>query len=622
MSAPKTTPKNSPMFYYHIAEAAYQKHPEHYLEKALGGRRVQKLAGDGDFGFLKQWKVRFFRDSASGELIVGFRGSDNFLNFLSDVSHGIADADHLFRTMNKQIAVWKKFAESQGYGSHISAFVGHSAGGYFASHVRKKWDVWRITFNGHKCERAQAGGGRLTINLRIGGDIVSNAVCGSVKDRYIKVRLPEEPKLKKKILLNVHKLRCFAMAFAQNGGGLSHEWFKHPHPVAERSWHEVCSDYFAAPHPVPRSVRPQERPSVAQAPEQGASSADVTTPNITALPDEPESDPVLPEYSEQPLESPPESETVTPAGGYGHELRDLQERCQERLTQTAKVTVIVALKTIFRNAREKAVLEDLKNGQFGTAVSKLGIEQAAKDARKTFCEIYLSIMSNTIKQGVCIMLSAGYVNPLITRSGLEFATSFMNSDAQNRREQLSDAVSGATLNMVTPVLDGYLGSLESETYIRGFTELVFDNTPEALVGRLVEEPIKQTVDNVINSASEDLTTQKPNIKWGKWRGEPFSYQPGILTQDCENESLPTALFRSVTEGCVIAFAAMGNIALAGVAAPVYLAGEEKLARDFLEEYVSCVNQRILGTFMPHPMRLKNVYATSHTSSVDEPQSST
>ena len=120
------------------------------------------------------WKVTLFEDTRSGELCVGYEGTNSLRNAAGDVLHHIADPTGLFKDMGAVVDKWVKKLTG---GRNIWSFVGHSEGGFFANHVKKSWDVFRVSFNGHKAER-----GLKNMNLRLPGDTVSGTL--SVKDRY------------------------------------------------------------------------------------------------------------------------------------------------------------------------------------------------------------------------------------------------------------------------------------------------------------------------------------------------------------------------------------------------------------------------------------------------------
>ena len=179
---PKALPPNDPNFYYHVAEAAY-------LVKCEAQKYMDRVFGKGVVSVLDQndvkhhtwwkridgtWKMTLFKDTRSGELCIGFEGTNSLRNAIGDVLHHIADPTGLFRDMG---AVADKWVKKLTGGRNIWSVVGHSEGGFFATHMKKSWDVYRITFDAHKAER-----GAKNINLRLHEDPVSGIL--SVRDRY------------------------------------------------------------------------------------------------------------------------------------------------------------------------------------------------------------------------------------------------------------------------------------------------------------------------------------------------------------------------------------------------------------------------------------------------------
>ena len=123
------------------------------------------------------WKITLFKDTRSCEVCVGFEGvrPGSVRNAAASFFHHLADPKGLLKDMGEIADGWlKKFKLK-----YIWSFVGHSEGGFLATHVKKGWDTFRVTFNAHKAER-----GMKNINLRLHGDIVSTGPL-SVEDRYI-----------------------------------------------------------------------------------------------------------------------------------------------------------------------------------------------------------------------------------------------------------------------------------------------------------------------------------------------------------------------------------------------------------------------------------------------------
>ena len=131
--------------------------------------------------------MTLFKDTRSCEICIGFEGTrpGSVRNAVGDLLHHLADPKGLLKDMGKIADGWlKKFKLK-----NIWSFVGHSEGGFLATHVKKSWDTFRVTFNAHKAER-----GMKNINLRLHGDIVSDSL--SVKDRYITLDGGEGHRLK------------------------------------------------------------------------------------------------------------------------------------------------------------------------------------------------------------------------------------------------------------------------------------------------------------------------------------------------------------------------------------------------------------------------------------------
>lgn len=343
------------------------------------------------------------------------------------------------------------------------------------------------------------------------------------------------------------------MAFAKDGDFLFNDWFKHPHPVAERSWYEISSDHFAAPLLMPSS---EEK-----------------------------------ETENNPVGTPP-IDTQPSTGGSGKELRKLGERCQERIIQAAQLAALSAAKNICKNGREKNVLEDLKNREFSTAIDKLEIESEAKKARKVFCETYLSVMSNVLKQGGCIVISAGYINPLTTRYIIEFSISLIDSEANTRREQLTEAVSNGTMNMIAPLVDGVVCGMKGERWVRGAANIILDQTPEEAIENLVKDPVKKIAKNVIDFIPENNFLDKPvenesNNTWYWWK-----------------DSSPAVSLRYYSEQALETNVMIGFMINAVVTSPVYFLGEEELYKKSLDKYMD-FSEKLIGFFHPPVLNMFN-----------------
>lgn len=156
----KERPPYSPLFYQQIAEATYhgEKGQRDHLpdgwhmeqEKEIG----TKIGAD--------WHMYLYKNRVTGEHLVGFRGSKDKRDFVSAGTQ----TDAVAKEMNKTLKKWHK--QSGG----LTAYVGHSAGGGFASHVDAYGsdDPFRITFNAYN---PKARSEKRRIYLRIKSDPVS-----------------------------------------------------------------------------------------------------------------------------------------------------------------------------------------------------------------------------------------------------------------------------------------------------------------------------------------------------------------------------------------------------------------------------------------------------------------
>lgn len=125
----------------------------------------------------KNWRMFIVKNLKTDQLEVIFRGTEMCVgNVLNDIQHQFSIKSKAFKTLEYMLEVWAKK-----YGK-IACFIGHSAGGYFASRLKGSWYcVNRITFNAHKAIR-----GDRTINIRNDGDWFVSKVL-SVADRYINI---------------------------------------------------------------------------------------------------------------------------------------------------------------------------------------------------------------------------------------------------------------------------------------------------------------------------------------------------------------------------------------------------------------------------------------------------
>ncbi len=184
-------PPRSPSYYWHIAEACYEDNNKinNYLKNSLPGVdcletehfTYKSLINLVPFKGINSWKVRLFREKGSSDLTVGFRGTEHFFNWVFDnVAFFITNPTSLHKEMEWKIGQWEKKHRGR-----VKVLVGHSAGGFHASHVFRGINLFRITFNAYKAERGPVN---ITWNLRTEGDKVSSwKIIGSVEDRYITV---------------------------------------------------------------------------------------------------------------------------------------------------------------------------------------------------------------------------------------------------------------------------------------------------------------------------------------------------------------------------------------------------------------------------------------------------
>ena len=121
----------------------------------------------------------FLKNNATNELIVSFRGTRfySMQNMCWNVKNLDQDPPHL----NNKIPIRSMVQESDG---RISAYAGHWAGGFYATHVNKEdQGIFRVTFNGFKIER-----GSKNWNLRTKKDLLTKyRIVGGIRDRCFTV---------------------------------------------------------------------------------------------------------------------------------------------------------------------------------------------------------------------------------------------------------------------------------------------------------------------------------------------------------------------------------------------------------------------------------------------------
>lgn len=116
-----------------------------------------------------------FENTQTKELIVVFRGTNSVGNAILDLKIFLGFAMKIVKDFDKQI---DKFQEK--VGRNINTFVGHSAGGYFATKCKFDWKVHRITFNGLKCKNRDRN-----LNMRLPGDIISGNILSDRKNYIV-----------------------------------------------------------------------------------------------------------------------------------------------------------------------------------------------------------------------------------------------------------------------------------------------------------------------------------------------------------------------------------------------------------------------------------------------------
>jgi len=161
------------------------------------------------------WKVALYRNIEKNEYIVVFRGTHptSVGNWLQDFLYFLRWDKNVKKWMNKKMDEFTRLI-----GANINTFVGHSAGGYLATVIKKDWEVYRVTFNGLKCKKKD-----LNLNLRLRGDFVSKRPLSN-RHNYKRVGDGNQ---------SGHKLKAFLRTFEKN----EIDWNNiYPSRFDERSW--------------------------------------------------------------------------------------------------------------------------------------------------------------------------------------------------------------------------------------------------------------------------------------------------------------------------------------------------------------------------------------------------
>ena len=124
------------------------------------------------------WKISLYKNKEKNEHIVVFRGTHptSIGNWLQDFLYFLKFDKNVRKWMNRKMDEFTRII-----GMNVNTFVGHSAGGYLATVIKKDWKVYRVTFNGLKCKKKD-----LNFNLRLHGDFVSKRPLSN-KHNYISV---------------------------------------------------------------------------------------------------------------------------------------------------------------------------------------------------------------------------------------------------------------------------------------------------------------------------------------------------------------------------------------------------------------------------------------------------
>ena len=132
-------------------------------------------------GAFNTWKVSLYRNKDTDEYIVIFRGtnfkSKSISNWVQNLRFFLKKDKKVLDFMNESVDGFR-----DKIGKDINTFVGHSAGGYLATYVKKDWKCYRVTFNGLHCLKKP-----LNQNIRTHGDIVSSKYVLSIKSNYVTI---------------------------------------------------------------------------------------------------------------------------------------------------------------------------------------------------------------------------------------------------------------------------------------------------------------------------------------------------------------------------------------------------------------------------------------------------
>ena len=125
------------------------------------------------------WKIVLLRNKKTNQCFVSFEGTDKWDHLIVDVLTTLTDWKFILEPFEKELNDWNTRVQHE-YGGSIVAFIGHSLGGYLATHCCKFWsNIFRITFNSHKPER-----GENNVNLTLAGDPLKYL---RINDRCIEV---------------------------------------------------------------------------------------------------------------------------------------------------------------------------------------------------------------------------------------------------------------------------------------------------------------------------------------------------------------------------------------------------------------------------------------------------
>ncbi|MBB63466.1 MAG: hypothetical protein CMO81_00195 [Waddliaceae bacterium] len=271
---------------------------------------------------------------------------------------------------------------------------------------------------------------------------------------------------------------------------------------------------------------------------------------------------------------------------YSDELQALGVRSLRRIKQEAAVKAVGAVKNMFKNYHASGASNDLYEGDLDEVFRKMKIDDEAQKAKKAFCEVYLSVVEETLKQGGCIILSGytfGAVSPLNMRGSLEFTRSLADSEASTRRQQLAEATSDCALRVVGAVVTPKINSLlsqKSEIVLRTFCDTVFDTSPEDGIEQVIEEPVKRFAAVAVNVIPENnFLDSRREVPIRQVKKEDTLLDATVYGFDC----------------------ALGGIYYMATL-PVYYMGEEELVSSHMQGYADWVNSHISGS-----AKLRNPY---------------